>query len=79
MRVLCQRVERFLPEFFTPGQAGGRLFLVEPRAGADNNPAERSLRPMVVSRKNSGGTRQTREARPGHPGFPGRRLALARD
>ena len=49
MRVLCQRVERFLPEQFT--------FIVEPRAGADNNPAERSLRPPVVSRKISGGTR----------------------
>ena len=49
MRVLCQRVERFLPELFT--------FIIEPRAGADNNPAERSLRPPVVSRKISGGTR----------------------
>ena len=49
MRILCQRVERFLPELFT--------FIVEPRAGADNNPAERSLRPPVVSRKISGGTR----------------------
>ena len=49
MRVLCQSVERFLPELFT--------FIVEPRAGADNNPAERSLRPPVVSRKISGGTR----------------------
>ena len=35
MKVLCQRVERFLPELFT--------FIAEPRAGADNNPAERSL------------------------------------
>ena len=52
MRVLCQRVERFLPELFT--------FIVEPRAGADNNPAERSLRPPVVSRKISGGTRSER-------------------
>ena len=49
MKVLCQRVERFLPELFT--------FIAEPRAGADNNPAERSLRPPVVSRKISGGTR----------------------
>ena len=49
MRILCQRVERFLPELFT--------FIVEPRAGADNKPAERSLRPPVVSRKISGGTR----------------------
>ena len=49
MRVLCQRVERFLPELFT--------FIAEPRAAADNNAAERSLRPPVVSRKISGGTR----------------------
>ncbi len=48
-RVLCQRMERFLPELFT--------FIIEPRAGADNNPAERGLRPPVVSRKISGGTR----------------------
>ena len=48
MRVLCQRVERFLPELFT--------FVAEPRADADNNAAERSLRPPVVSRKISGGT-----------------------
>ena len=49
MSVLCQRVERFLPELFT--------FVAEPRAKADNNAAERSLRPKVVSRKISGGTR----------------------
>ena len=49
MRVLCERVERFLPELFT--------FVAEPQASADNNAAERSLRPPVVSRKISGGTR----------------------
>ena len=49
MRVLCQRVERFLPEWFT--------FVVALRVSADNNAAERSLRPTVVSRKVSGGTR----------------------
>ncbi len=49
MSVLCQRVERFLPELFT--------FVAEARAKADNNAAERSLRPTVVSRKISGGTR----------------------
>ena len=49
MRVLCQRVERFLPELFT--------FVAEPQASADNNAAERSLRPPVVSRKISSGTR----------------------
>ena len=49
MSVLCQRVERFLPELFT--------FAADPRVPADNNAAERSLRPTVVSRKISGGTR----------------------
>ena len=49
MSVLCQRVERFLPELFT--------FVAEPRAKADNHAAERSLRPAVASRKISGGTR----------------------
>ena len=49
MSVLCQRVERFLPELFT--------FVSEPRAKADNNAAERSLRPTIVSRKTSGGAR----------------------
>ena len=49
IRVLCQRVERFLPELFT--------FVADPRVSADNNAAEHSLRPPVVSRKISGGTR----------------------
>ena len=49
MSVLCQRVERFLPELFT--------FVAQPQVAADNNAAERSLRPPVVSRKISGGTR----------------------
>ena len=52
MRALCRRVERFLPELFT--------FVAEPRAGADNNAVERSLRPPVVSRKISGGARSER-------------------
>ena len=80
MRVLCQRVDRFLPELFTPGQAVGRTFLVEPRAGADNNAAELSLRPH-------GGEPEEQRRDPlrlgkrdqGHPGFPVRYLALARD
>ena len=49
MSVLCQRIERFLPELFT--------FVADPRVPAENNAAERSLRPPVVSRKISGGTR----------------------
>ncbi len=49
MSVLCQRVERFLPEMF--------MFVADPRVASDNNAAERSLRGPVVSRKISGGTR----------------------
>lgn len=49
MSVLCQRVQRFLPELFT--------FVADPQVASDNNAAERSLRPPVVSRKISGGTR----------------------
>ena len=48
-RTLCVRIERFLPELFA--------FVADPRVPADNNAAERSLRPLVVSRKISGGTR----------------------
>ena len=48
-RVLCQRVRRYLPELFT--------FLADSRVPADNNAAERSIRPVVVRRKISGGTR----------------------
>ena len=49
MKVAVPAGERFLPEMFT--------FVAEPQASADNNAAERSLRPPVVSRKISGGTR----------------------
>jgi len=52
MSTLCERVERFLPELF--------VFVADPRVPADNNAAERSLRPPVVSRKISGGTRSDR-------------------
>jgi len=50
-RVLCQRVLKYLPELFT--------FIGDPRVPADNNAAERSVRPLVVRRKISGGTRTT--------------------
>jgi len=48
-RRLCQRITRFLPELLT--------FLTEEAVPPTNNAAERSLRPLVISRKISGGTR----------------------
>jgi transposase len=48
-RRLCQRITRSLPELLT--------FLTETGVPPTNNAAERSLRPLVVSRKISGGTR----------------------
>ncbi|MDQ6660317.1 MAG: IS66 family transposase, partial [Chloroflexota bacterium] len=49
MHTLCERVERFLPELF--------VFLAYPGVPSDNNLAERSVRPLVIARKVSGGTR----------------------
>jgi transposase len=49
MRSLCERVERFLPELF--------VFVAYPGVPSDNNLAERSVRPLVIARKISGGTR----------------------
>ena len=49
LHTLCERVERFLPEMF--------VFVAHPEVPADNNLAERSLRPLVVARKISGGSR----------------------
>ena len=46
---LCRRIEHFIKELF--------VFVAEPDVPADNNPAERSLRHLVISRKVSGGTR----------------------
>lgn len=48
-RVLCARIERHLSELF--------VFVADPRVPADNNAAERSIRPVVTIRKISGGTR----------------------
>lgn len=48
-RVLSERIDRFLPELF--------VFVADPRVPATNNAAERALRPVVISRKISGGTR----------------------
>lgn len=48
-RILCERVERFLPELF--------VFVAVPGVPAHNNLAERSIRPLVIARKISGGSR----------------------
>ncbi len=47
--VLCRRIQKYLPELFT--------FVAEPGVDSTNNAAERSVRPVVVQRKISGGTR----------------------
>lgn len=49
MHTLCERVEHFLPELF--------VFVAFPGVPSDNNLAERSVRPLVIARKISGGTR----------------------
>jgi len=46
---LCRRIAKYLPELFT--------FVADPTVPATNNAAERSVRPVVVQRKISGGTR----------------------
>ena len=46
---LCRRIDWFLDELFA--------FVLDLAIAADNNLAERSLRPLVVARKVSGGTR----------------------
>ena len=46
---LCRRMENHIKELF--------LFVAEPEVPPDNNAAERSLRPVVISRKISGGSR----------------------
>lgn len=52
---LCQRVERYHPELFT--------FVADPVVPPTNNAAERALRPLVIARKISGGTRSARGSR----------------
>jgi transposase len=52
---LCQRLERYLPELF--------MFVADPAAPPTNNAAERALRPLVVARKVSGGTRSAQGSR----------------
>jgi len=48
-RVLAQRIDRFLGELFT--------FVQCPEVPSENNAAERAIRPAVIARKVSGGTR----------------------
>jgi len=48
-RVLAHRILKHLPELF--------VFISDPAVAATNNLAERSLRPAVIARKISGGTR----------------------
>lgn len=48
-RILAQRIEEHLAELF--------VFIEDPRVPSDNNAAERSVRPSVIARKISGGTR----------------------
>lgn len=49
MHTLCERVERFLPELF--------VFVAILGVPSHNNLAERSVRPLVIARKISGGSR----------------------
>jgi hypothetical protein len=48
-RTLAQRIEKHLAELF--------IFVENPQVPSDNNAAERSVRPSVIARKVSGGTR----------------------
>jgi hypothetical protein len=49
---LCRRIQRHSDERF--------VFVAHPDVPSDNNAAERSIRPLVTSRKISGGTRSDR-------------------
>ncbi len=49
LHTLCERLERFLRELF--------VFVARPEVPSDNHLAERSVRPLVIARKISGGSR----------------------
>jgi hypothetical protein len=51
-RVLAERMERFIRELF--------VFVQHPEVPSENNAAERAIRPAVVARKISGGTRSAK-------------------
>ena len=67
---LCQRVERYRTELFT--------FVADPAVPPTNNAAERALRPLVIARKISGGTRSNGLADPHDAPVAGRHLGPAR-
>lgn len=48
-RLLAQRIENFIPELF--------VFVEHPEVPSENNAAERAVRPSVIARKISGGSR----------------------
>ena len=54
---LYRRVEKHIESLPRTGYGEPFVFVAEPQALPDNNAAERSLRPVVTSRKISGGTR----------------------
>jgi transposase len=54
-RVLAKRIEQFISELF--------VFVEHPDVPSENNAAERAIRPAVVARKISGGTRSERGSR----------------
>jgi transposase len=54
-RVLSERIERFIAELLT--------FVQYPEVPSENNAAERAIRPAVVARKISGGTRSEKGSR----------------
>lgn len=54
-RVLCQRIVRFIGELF--------IFVQYPGCPSENNAAERAIRPAVIARKVSGGTRSANGSR----------------
>lgn len=51
-RVLSERMTHYIAELF--------VFVADPRVPSENNAAERAIRPAVVARKISGGTRSAR-------------------
>ena len=54
---LCRRIKRHIKSLPRTGYGELFVFVAEPAVPSDNNPAERSLRHLVISRKVSGGTR----------------------